>query len=115
MERLDVVIAKDTIKTTVTGLSIKHDILDGPVYNDLGEKIGTVDDIIVTPDEYVAFAIIGVGGFLSLGKKDVAIPMQQLEVLDEDLILPGATKEKLKALPEFVYGRDTQDVDDLPH
>jgi len=51
------------------------------------------------------FAIIGVGGFLGIGERNVAIPMDQLKVNNKQLTLPGATKDALKALPPFVYQR----------
>jgi sporulation protein YlmC with PRC-barrel domain len=39
-------------------------LLDAAVYNDKGEKIGSIDDIIVSPKRTVSHAIVGVGGFL---------------------------------------------------
>ena len=48
-------------------------------------------------------AIVNVGGFLGLAKHDVAIPVSQLKLIDKKLVLPGATKDALKASPEFQY------------
>ncbi len=73
--------------------------------NDNNQKIGTVDDLIIAPDRSVSFAVIEVGGFLGVGKHDVAIPMKNLKEEQNKLILPGATKEALKALPEFQYAK----------
>ncbi len=64
-----------------------------------------MDDIIIAPDRAVSFAIIGVGGFVGIGKHDVAIPINQIKEEKDRLILPGATKEALKALPEFQYAK----------
>jgi PRC-barrel domain len=69
------------------------------VYNDNNEKVGITDDVIISPDHTVSFAIIGVGGC----KHDVAIPMNQLDMDQDHFILPGATEEALKALPSFEY------------
>jgi hypothetical protein len=44
----------------------------GAVYNDLNEKIGSVDDIIIAPDKTISYAIINAGGFLQVTKHDVA-------------------------------------------
>ena len=52
-----------------------------------------------------SFAIIGVGGFLVMGKHDVAIPVNHIKLEGDRLLLPGATKEALKALPEFQYAK----------
>jgi sporulation protein YlmC with PRC-barrel domain len=48
--------------------------LGQPVYNDNNERVGSVDDIIITPEKAVSYAIIGTGGFLGLAKHNVAIP-----------------------------------------
>ena len=78
-------------------------IVGAPVYNDQDEKIGSIDDLIVSPDRSVSFAIVSIGGFLGLGSRLVAIPIEQLREEKDRLILPGATKEALAKLPEFKY------------
>jgi sporulation protein YlmC with PRC-barrel domain len=93
------------MEAVVVGWSARKDLLGKPVINEQNETIGTIDDLIITPDNAVSFAIIGVGGFLGLAKHDVAIPMDQLELQGGRLVLPGATREALKALPPFEYGR----------
>jgi sporulation protein YlmC with PRC-barrel domain len=91
----------EEMKLVVLGWSAKHKLLGHEVYNDKNEKIGEIDDIIVSPKKTVSWAIIGVGGFLGIASKDVAIPMDHLHFNGDKLILPGATKEQLKALPPF--------------
>lgn len=92
----------------IAGWSAQKDILKKAVVNDKNEKIGTVTDIIISfsPDVKLpaaSFAIIGVGGFLGLGRRDVAIPMEQITLQDKRLVLAGGTKDALKALPPFEY------------
>ncbi len=94
---------QEEVKILAVGWSAKKNIFGRTVYNDNNEEIGTIDDIIISPDHTVSFAIIGVGGFLGMGKHDVAIPMNQLEMEQDHFILTGATKEALKALPPFEY------------
>jgi hypothetical protein len=53
----------------------------------------------------VSFAIIGVGGFLGVGTHDVAVPMSHIREEGNKLVLPGATREALKAMPEFQYAK----------
>ena len=67
------------------------------------QKIGTVDDLIISPDRAISYAIIGVGGFLGIGKHDVAIPVNQFKADQNRIILPGATKDALKAMRKFEY------------
>ena len=40
-----------------------------------------------------------------MGTHNVAIPMNRIKEQDNKLVLPGATKEALKALPEFQYAK----------
>ena len=91
------------LQAVTKGWSVKRTILGQPVYNDKKERVGTVDDIIVSPDKAVSYAIVNAGGFLGLATHDVAIPVSQFKLVDKELVLPGATKEALKASPEFQY------------
>jgi sporulation protein YlmC with PRC-barrel domain len=104
-------VTKDTLKAmpesreVTNGWSVKRSILGQPVYNEKDERVGSVDDIIVTPDKAVSYAIVNAGGFLGLTKHNVAIPVYQFKLVDKKLVLPGATKETLKASPEFQYAQ----------
>ena len=91
------------LQAVTKGWSVKRTILGQPVYNDKKERVGTVDDIIVSPDKAVSYAIVNAGGFLGLATHYVAIPVSQFKLVDKELVLPGATKEALKASPEFQY------------
>lgn len=97
------------MEAIVVGWSAKRDLLGKTVVNDKNDKIGKIDDLIISPSKGDApaatFAIVGVGGFLGIGKHDVAIPMAQFKINNKQLTLAGATKDALKALPPFVYQR----------
>ncbi|MFG1188241.1 PRC-barrel domain-containing protein [Xanthobacter flavus] len=80
-------------------------VVGSTVYNEADEKVGTIDDLIVTPTDKVPFAVLSVGGFLGLGTKYVVVPSSALTVRDNKMVLPGATKDSLKALPDFVYAK----------
>jgi hypothetical protein len=64
----------------VAGWSAKRDLLGKDVQNDKKQTLGKISDIIVTPNNSVSFAIIGVGGFLGIPSRLVAIPMRQLRL-----------------------------------
>jgi sporulation protein YlmC with PRC-barrel domain len=87
------------------GWSAKRQILGQAVFNDKDERVGSIDDMIIAPDKAVSYAIINAGGFTGLTKHDVAIPVSQLKLVDNKLILAGATKEALRASPPFEYAR----------
>jgi sporulation protein YlmC with PRC-barrel domain len=78
-------------------------VVGSSVVNESNETVGTIDDLIVVPNEKVPFAILSVGGFLGMGTKYVVVPYGALEVQDKKMVLRGATKESLKSLPEFKY------------
>ena len=92
-------------REVASGWSAKRQILGRAVFNDQGEKIGAVDDIIISPDKTLTYAIIGAGGFLGVARHNVAVQVNQLTLSGDNLVLPGATKEALKQAPEFEYAR----------
>lgn len=89
-------------QTLATGYRTSK-VVGSSVVNEAKETIGTIDDLIVTESEKVPFAVLSVGGFLGMGTKYVVVPFSSLEVRDKQMVLPGATKESLKTLPEFKY------------
>ena len=49
-------------------------------------------------------AIVGVGGFLGMGEKQIAVPFDQLSVnYDAQEIVSTLTKEEAEAAPEYVF------------
>lgn len=88
------------------GWSVKKALLGKTVYSDSGEKIGKVDDLIVAPDRRLSYVIVGAGGFLGMGRHDVAIPTVQLKDLGGRLVVSGVNKESLRAMPAFNYTDD---------
>jgi len=80
-------------------------LLKADVHNDKGDKVGKIDEVLVSSDGKLSTAILDVGGFLGIGAHKVAIPVQQLVLSTNPtkIILPGATKDALKNMPEFHY------------
>jgi sporulation protein YlmC with PRC-barrel domain len=81
-------------------------ITGSPVYDRNKDKIGTIDDLILSPTDRASYVILLVGGFLGMGTHLVAVPFSSLQFVDKQLRLPDATRESLKALPEFKYAPD---------
>jgi sporulation protein YlmC with PRC-barrel domain len=81
-------------------------LIGASVVNEKDEKIGSVDDLIVTPADRVLFAVISVGGFLGINGRLVAVPYSSLTVDEKagKVTLPGASKDALTKLPPFHYG-----------
>jgi hypothetical protein len=91
------------LRDVALGWSAKRQILGHAVYNNMDQRVGSVDDIIVTTGNSVSYAIINAGGFLAVAKHNVAIPVSQFKLDGDKLVLPGATRDALKAAPEFDY------------
>jgi hypothetical protein len=72
------------------------------VTNDKDEKVGKIDDLVVSRDK-VLFAIVGVGGFLGIPDRLVVAPYDHLVVTMQKIVMPGATKAALTKLPPFHY------------
>jgi sporulation protein YlmC with PRC-barrel domain len=90
-----------------TGSGFRASKLAGTsVYNRDKDKIGTIDDLILSPTDHTAFAILSVGGFLGMGKHYVAVPFGDLQITAKQVTMPEATKSSLEALPEFKYAPD---------
>lgn len=98
-------VAAIELRDVTMGWSAKRQVLGKAVFNDMNERIGTVDDIVIAPDKAVSYAIIGAGGFLGVAKHDVVIPVSQFKLVDGKFVLAGATKAALKAMPAFEYAR----------
>jgi sporulation protein YlmC with PRC-barrel domain len=78
-------------------------IIGAAVQNDQNQRVGTVDDLILSPESKVTMAVVSVGGFLGVGNKLVAVPWGQLKAEGDHLVLPGATKDTMGAAPGFQY------------
>jgi hypothetical protein len=89
----------------MSGWSFKKSILGKAVYNDQNEKIGTIRDLVVAPDGSLSAAVVSAGGFLGVASHDVAVPIAALDIRSGNFYLAGATKEALKATPEFQYNK----------
>jgi sporulation protein YlmC with PRC-barrel domain len=48
------------------------------IYGDNDQKVGSITDILVGHDGKAQYIVIGVGGFLGIGKKDVAVPFESV-------------------------------------
>jgi sporulation protein YlmC with PRC-barrel domain len=79
------------------------------VYNRVGEKIGSVRDLVVGPDGTIVAAVIGVGHSLGIGEKDVAIPFSALQPSlrqNDGHLIVDAESDQLRAAPRFEPWRD---------
>lgn len=86
---------------------LASNIIGETVYNGTGdeaENIGEVNDLVIGSDGSVQAVIVGVGGFLGLGQKNVALEYDAMAWAERDgdrWIVVNSTADALKALPDF--------------
>ncbi|MFT0545576.1 PRC-barrel domain-containing protein [Allopusillimonas ginsengisoli] len=90
----------DKQQQNISGISVKKSIMGKAVYNEADEKVGDISDVVLTTDGQAAYFVVGAGGFLGMGEHDVAIPYEKIQQNGDKLVLPGFTKDQLKALPK---------------
>lgn len=78
------------------------------VYDPKESKIGDVDDVLVDKSGKVTGLVIGVGGFLGAGEKDVIVPFTAVKTSkksDKWWLTLDQTKDDLKTAPGFTYDK----------
>jgi hypothetical protein len=92
------------VLTTPKGAVSARAYFDRDVYNNAGEKIGVVKDLVVGPEGGIYAAVIGVGNALGIGEKDVAVTFSSIRVTqpeNERRLVTDATKDALKEAPAY--------------
>ncbi|MBE7184807.1 MAG: PRC-barrel domain-containing protein [Methylobacterium mesophilicum] len=90
--------AEGTLATNLIG----ENVYNGTAEN--AEKIGDVSDLVLSQDGQIESVVVGVGGFLGIGQKNVALNYKDLswnERNGDRWLVSSSTKESLQALPEF--------------
>jgi len=83
---------------------LASDIYKADVYDNAEHKIGDITDLVINKDGDVTGAVIGVGGFLGVGQKDVLVPFKQLKVSsrdNKDWLVLNQTKDDLMRAPAY--------------
>lgn len=66
-----------------------------------GERIGEIDDIVVSRDGRLLAAVIGVGGFLGIGERSIAVPFDQLQMTDGDRLRTSMTRDAIAGMEAY--------------
>src|SRR5215218_2688183 len=61
------------------------------IYNQNNEKIGDISELLVDSSGKIQAIVVGVGGFLGIGERDVAIPFDQIKLVNEPRAVATAT------------------------
>jgi sporulation protein YlmC with PRC-barrel domain len=80
------------------------------VYDPSDSKIGEIMDVLVDREGKATALIVGVGGFLGMGEKDVAVPFNAVQVTNKNnnkwYLVMNASKDALKNAKGFKYDRN---------
>jgi sporulation protein YlmC with PRC-barrel domain len=93
----------DAVISAQSDGQVRADQLIGmTVYNDQGEKVGTVHDIILDKDGHASGVVLNVGGVLGIGAKSVGLTWKEIDVKpNQQAVQISYSKEQLKAAPDF--------------
>jgi opacity protein-like surface antigen len=84
-------------------------LIGATVYGSDNASIGEVNDVLIGNDGKINAVVIGVGGFLGVGEKNVAIAFDKLNVSRKpdtaaiEKITVSFSKDELKSAPTFAY------------
>jgi sporulation protein YlmC with PRC-barrel domain len=85
-------------------------LIGSSVKNSAGETIGDINEVVLGRDGKVAAIVLGVGGFLGLGERHVAVGFDSLQLSRDSggRMMPtlNATKDALKAAPEWKWSAE---------
>ena len=97
----DILVSPD--KMTGAKILSANDFIGKTVYSRANENVGKVDDIILS-ENGVQAVVLGVGGFLGMGTKDVAVMLSSIDITKDGSstkLVMDTTKEQLKAAPTY--------------
>ena len=90
-----------------------EDLMGARVIGPGGEEIGKVDDLIFDENEKIAGVVVGVGGFLGFGEKNVGLNRDQADLRDDPdtgqkTVVVSLTKADLEAAPDFMTKQERE-------
>jgi hypothetical protein len=94
---------------------LASNLIGTTVYTPDDQSVGDINDIILSTEGQPTQVVVGVGGFLGLGEKDVLMDMSKLKVSTTDdgnvKVVVETTQEELQNLPAFTKNKTEQTQD----
>ena len=97
-----------TISSLPSGVLPISDYYNQSVYDAKDNKIGDINDLLLDKEGKVSAVILGVGGFLGAGEKNVAVPFNAIKLTDKNgkrYLVMDTTKEALNSAPGYTFDR----------
>ena len=85
---------------TMRAATIDDGIVGKDLYGANNQEVGEIDDVVMGQDGKVESVLVDVGGFLGMGSKRVAIPVDEIEMNGERVVATGLTKERAESMAE---------------
>jgi sporulation protein YlmC with PRC-barrel domain len=79
-------------------------LIGSAVYGAAGGSVGNVADLIIDREGRVSAVVISVGGFLGIGNKLIAIPMNAVKFGENDRLTVSLTRDQIAQAPGYSYG-----------
>ena len=93
-----------TGSATATNTVDPQKLIGRDIKNGSNDTVGEINSVLIDKDRNVRYVVVGVGGFLGMGEKQVALPWDVLTITENgEKVTADVTKEQLKALPEYQY------------
>jgi hypothetical protein len=96
---------KQFVTLQPAGQWLSSQFIGQPVSNDAGETVGNINDLLFDKGGRIVNVVIGVGGFLGIGEKNVAMPYTALSITADAngkrIVKLAVSQEQLKAAPDF--------------
>ena len=91
-------------------------LIGTPVNNGANSRLGDINDVLFDADGRLKAVVVGVGGFLGIAERDVAVPWDAFgvnRVEDQNPMLRlDVSREQLEAAPEFVSVEERRMADE---
>jgi len=90
---------------TTTGVGGKQSVTVARIksmdlYNGRGQRLGDIERVVQSSDGK-QHVVVGIGGFLGIGERHVAVPMERLVVRGNRLLVEGISDDDIKKMPAF--------------
>lgn len=96
---------KSAKNTAAKGDWRASNLIGSSIHNAANESIGDINDLLIGADGQVSAVVVGVGGFLGIGEKNVALPFNELSFSKNrngnTVVMSKVTKQSLESMPEW--------------
>lgn len=87
--------------TSTSMSTIDKSVVGKSLYGANDEEVGEIDDVVMSSSGGVESVLVDVGGFLGLGAKTIAVPVDNIQMQGDKLVDSSLTKEQAEQMPEY--------------